>query len=115
MTASRPVRPHTTPAEAPPVPLTIEGYSVLHQMFRFRWAAWRELPAAQKTELVSQAARLLGGWEQEKQGQSAFYSLLGHKGDLLLVHFRSSFDELSRAEVQLSKLRFSDFLEPTSS
>ncbi len=115
MTASRSVRPHTVSAEVPAVPLTIEGYSVLHQMFRFRWPAWRELPPAQKTELVSQAARLLGGWEKEKQGQSALYSLLGHKGDLLLVHFRSSFDELSRAEVQLSKLSLSDYLEATSS
>jgi hypothetical protein len=26
--------------EIPPVPLTIEGYSVLHQMMRFRWSAW---------------------------------------------------------------------------
>src|SRR5579885_2431538 len=117
MTATRTVRPHVASASAgaPPVPLTIEGYGVLHQMFRFRWPAWRQLPGAQKTELVSQAARLLGAWEQQKNGQSALYSLLGHKGDLLLVHFRQSIDDLSRAEVQLSKLGFSDFLEPTSS
>jgi hydrogen peroxide-dependent heme synthase len=115
MTASRTVRPHTARAEAPPVPLTIEGYSVLHQMFRFRWGAWRHLPSAQRTEFVSHFARLLKIWEQGSQGQSALYSLMGHKGDLLLVHFRESFAELNRAEIQLSRLGISDFLEPTSS
>jgi chlorite dismutase len=115
MITSRPVRPHTTPAEAPPVPLTIEGYSVLHQMFRFRWPAWRQLGSTQKIDVVGQAARLFGSWEEGKKGQSALYSLLGHKGDLLLVHFRESFDELNRAEVQLSQCGLSDFFEPTSS
>ena len=32
--------------------------------------------------------------EREASGQSAIFSLLGHKGDLILVHFRRSFDEL---------------------
>jgi len=47
--------------------------------------------------------------------QSAVFSLLGHKGDLLLVHFRRSFDELNQAELSLARLRFSDFLEPVHS
>ena len=35
----------------PPVPLTVEGASVLHQMMRFRWRAWRALaePRAPKS------------------------------------------------------------------
>ena len=28
----------------PRVPETLEGWSVLHQMFRVRWDAWRTLP-----------------------------------------------------------------------
>jgi len=53
--------------------------------------------------------------EQNGTGQSAFFSLLGHKGDLMFVHFRQSFDELNQAELQLARLRLSDYLEPTSS
>ncbi|HEY7618036.1 MAG TPA: hydrogen peroxide-dependent heme synthase, partial [Terriglobales bacterium] len=45
----------------------------------------------------------------------AIFSLLGHKGDLMLVHFRESFEELNRAELNLARLRLSDYLEPTSS
>jgi len=53
--------------------------------------------------------------EQDTAAQSALFSLLGHKGDLLLVHFRNSFDQLKAAELQIARLRLSDFLEQTTS
>jgi hydrogen peroxide-dependent heme synthase len=115
MTATRTTHPQTASAEIPAMPLTIEGYSVLHQMMRFRWSAWRPLRAAHKKAIVDEAAKLLSKMEQSTSGQSALYSLIGHKGDLMFVHFRSSFDELNRAEMQLSGLRLSDYLEPASS
>jgi chlorite dismutase len=107
---------HTLAAtEIPAVPLTIEGYSVLHQMVRFRWSAWRPLRTTIKNEIVQEAAGVLGKMEQNTAGPSALYSLLGHKGDLMFVHFRSSFDELNQAELRLARLKLSDFLEPTTS
>ena len=102
-------------AEIPAVPLTIEGYSVLHQMSRINWASWRALPAAQQTEMISEASSVLANMEQNGTGQSALFSLLGHKGDLMFVHFRQSFDELNQAELHLARLQLSDYLEPTSS
>ncbi|PYX87064.1 MAG: heme-dependent peroxidase [Acidobacteria bacterium] len=105
----------TTSADVPPVPLTIEGYSVLHQMMKFRWSAWRELRDIQQNEIVSEAAAALAKMEQNSNGQSALYSLIGHKGDLMLVHFRESFDALNQAELALARLKISDYLEPTSS
>ncbi len=115
MSSTRTEARHAASTEIPPVPLTIEGYSVLHQMFRFRWAAWRTLRSLQKTEVIHEASGVLAKMEQNSGGQSGLYSLLGHKGDLMLVHFRQSFDELNQAELQLSKLRLSDYLEPTTS
>src|SRR5271155_4106975 len=94
----------------PAVPLTLEGSSVLHQMMRFRWAAWKALTPAQQDEILGAAAELLGGMEQ-----SAVYSLIGHKGDLMLVHFRRNFEELNQAEMAIARLGLADFLEPTSS
>ena len=102
-------------AALPEVPLTIEGYSVLHQMMRFRWSAWRALSQTQQRDIIDEATRLLSAMEQNAHGQSALFSLLGHKGDLLLVHFRESFDELNRAELALEHARLNDFLEPASS
>jgi hydrogen peroxide-dependent heme synthase len=97
------------------VPLTIEGASVLHQMFRFRWAEWRKLSEAQQRQITAEASDALMKAESNVNGQSALYSLLGHKGDLMLVHFRNSFDELKAAELEVSRLRLSDYLEQTTS
>ncbi|HEY1800870.1 MAG TPA: hydrogen peroxide-dependent heme synthase, partial [Terriglobales bacterium] len=114
MTATTTVRPQIA-TELPPVPLTIDGYSVLHQMMRIRWSAWRPLRKAQKAEIVREASTLLAKMEQNPTGQSAAYSLLGHKGDLMFVHFRESFDALNQVELELSHLRLNDYLEPTTS
>jgi len=115
MSSSRSAHPETVSTETPAVPLTVEGYSVLHQMMRFRWSPWKVLSAGQQSEVVDQATALLGRMEQNPGGQSALFSLLGHKGDLMFLHFREAFDQLNQAELQLARLRLSDFLEPTTS
>src|ERR1700691_460981 len=101
--------------EIPPVPLTIEGYSVLHQMMRFRWSAWRLLRPPQKAKIVHEASGLLAKMEQNPSGQSGLFSLIGHKGDLMFIHFRQSFEELNQVELQMARLRLSDYVEPTTS
>jgi peroxiredoxin len=53
--------------------------------------------------------------ENDVAGQTALFSVLGHKGDLLVVHFRNSFDQLKAAELQISRLRLNDYLEQTTS
>ena len=40
--------PETAVENLPAVPLTIEGASVLHQMMRVRWTAWKCVPVAQR-------------------------------------------------------------------
>ena len=100
---------------APAVPLTIEGSAVLHQMARVRWSAWKAVSAADQARIIEEAATTLRMMEQNRSGQSALFSMLGHKGDLLFVHFRNSFDDLHQAEIDLARLRLADFLEPTTS
>jgi len=113
MSTARTARPETT--SLPEVPLTIEGYSVLHQMMKFRWPAWRQVSTEDKRGIVKEASAVLEKMEQNANGQSALFSLLGHKGDLMFVHFRGSFAALNQAELEISRTKFSDFLEPSSS
>ncbi len=115
MSSPRTMRPQTASEAMPAVPLTLEGYSVLHQMMKFRFSAWREQAEAARREIVNEAVTVLGRMEQNGHGQSALFSVLGHKGDLMLVHFRESFDALKQAELELARTRLSDFLEPTTS
>jgi hydrogen peroxide-dependent heme synthase len=114
MTTTHQPRPQVA-TEIPAVPLTTEGYSVLHQMMRFRWPALRALPASEKAAIAKEASDALASMEQNSAGQSALYSLIGHKGDLMLIHFRESFADLNQAELKLAGLRLSDYLEPTTS
>jgi chlorite dismutase len=109
------IPPATATEQLPAVPLTLEGASMLHQMLRVRWTAWKQLAPAERAAIAEEASALLAGMERESGGQSAAFSLLGHKGDLILIHFRRSFDDLNKVERQLAGLRLWDFLEPSSS
>ncbi len=100
----------------PDVPLTVEGASVLHQMMRFRWTAWRALSSDARSAILADAAAVLDPMEKPENGrQTGIFSMLGHKGDLMFVHFRRTFEELNQAQLKISKLALSDYLEPTHS
>jgi chlorite dismutase len=97
------------------MPLTLEGASVLHQMFRFRWPAWRGLAASRRAAIGAAATALLEGMERDETQPSALFSLIGHKGDLLVLHFRNSMEDLNRAELDIAQLDLAEFLEPSAS
>lgn len=98
--------------QLPQVPLTLEGSSVLHQMFRFRWSEWRKLAVTERQRLISEATPAFEALEKQ---QSAVFSMLGHKGDFMFVHFRNSFDELNQIELQMARLGLWDYFEPQTS
>ena len=105
-------QPPDTVNTVPPVPLTIEGAAVLHQMMRVRWAPWRAVPGNDRAAILDEAASTLAAIEKQN---SAAFGLLGHKGDLMLVHFRPGFDQLGEIQTCLTHLRLWDYLEQTSS
>ena len=96
----------------PAVPLTLEGSSLLHQMLKVRWADWRELAGVRRDEILGEAAAAFASMEG---AGSALFSLLGHKGDVMLVHFRQNFEQLGEVERCLQKLALWDYVEQTSS
>jgi hypothetical protein len=63
--------------EMPPVPLTLEGAGVLHQMARLRWPPWRALEAANRVEIIDEAVEALTALEHNR---TAAYELLGPQG-----------------------------------
>jgi chlorite dismutase len=99
----------------PQVPETLEGWSVLHQMFRVRWPSWKAQPPEVRRRLADEAAAVLGEMEGGTAGPSACVNLIGHKGDLMLIHFRREFESLSEAELRFARTGLFDHLEPTTS
>jgi len=111
-----PTEEKTPPAlHLPPTPLTLDGSYVLHQMFRINWSAWRALGASDQKQILDRATSMFTAMEQNQEESSALFSLLGHKGDLMIVHFRKTLDELNHSELRVAHSRFHEFLEPTTS
>ena len=107
--------PKMSPMRNPEVPETLEGWSILHQMFRIRWGSWKSLTSARRRALAEEAAAVLADLETGPQGPSACVALLGHKADLMLIHFRRDFEALAAAELQVSGTGLADHLETTTS
>jgi peroxiredoxin len=99
----------------PRVPETLEGWSVLHQMFRVRWSEWKALPAPDRGTRAAEAAQALAGMQRGAEGYTFATTMLGHKGDLMLVHLRRGFEELQAAQVAVARLGLAPYLEPTTS
>src|SRR5919106_6161192 len=99
----------------PAAPLTLDGSYILHQMFRVRWSAWRALGTSDQKTILDRATAMLMAMEKDNKEPSALFSLMGHKGDLMLVHFRRTLDALNHAELRVGHSRLHEFLEPTSS
>jgi peroxiredoxin len=99
----------------PRVPETLEGWSLLHQMFRVRWREWTALSGDARTAKSAEAARVLAGMQRGAEGTTVPVTMLGHKGDLMLVHFRRTFEELQAAQLQVARLGLFPHLEATTS
>jgi hydrogen peroxide-dependent heme synthase len=105
-------------SDFPPVPLTLEGSCMLHQFFRFDWKSWRSCAPSERKKIVEGAIAALHSLERavpDAPVRSALYSQLGHKADLILVHFRESFEALNQVEQDLAQTALYDFFIPTHS
>jgi peroxiredoxin len=101
-------------SDFPPVPLTLEGSSLLHQFFRFDWAKWRTVAKADRERIAAGGSSALLRLERagtDAPVQTALFSQLGHKGDLILIHFRHSLEALNQVELDLAQTELYDFLD----
>src|SRR4051794_18604276 len=96
----------------PSVPETLEGWSLLHLMYRVRWDRLRAKTDRERTQLADEAMRALS---VPDAGANACVQMLGHKADLMLIAFRQDFEQLAQAQLALSRSELHDYLEPTSS
>lgn len=76
---------------------------------------WQRLQRPEKASILTSAMAQLGGMEENKQQPTGLFSMLGHKGDLMLVHFRRTLDEVNQAELTVAHSALFPFLEPTTS
>ncbi|MBV8152464.1 MAG: heme-dependent peroxidase [Candidatus Eremiobacteraeota bacterium] len=99
----------------PNVPESLDGWSILHRMFRFHRRRWDALDASNRTRIAAEAIEYLAPLHDDPETDVAAAQLLGHKADIMLTHYARSFDALGEAQIGFDKLAFRDYLEPTAS
>lgn len=109
MAEHSPARPGAPTSPVNEAPQTLEGHFVLHDAWHVRWSAWRALSADERAAIAGEAAAWLGS---APDGHTALYSQLGQKGDLVLLHYRATPDDLNRAQRGWQQLRIAAFLDP---
>ena len=99
---------------APPVahpPETVEGWYVLHQLFRVDRALLRESGEAAallddgRQRLEALRAPAEGGW-------TALFDVIGSEADVMVLHFRPTLDAIGEAQRQLRDSAASTVLDP---
>jgi len=96
----------------PAVPETLEGWSVLHLMYRVRWDRLKDKAPTDLDRMAAEAAEALAA---PHAGSTALVQVLGHKADLMVICFRRSFDELAQTQLTFSRTELHASLEATSS
>jgi hydrogen peroxide-dependent heme synthase len=99
----------------PRVPESLEGWWILHRMFSFDRRGWDELPSKRRSKASSQAADLFDQLKHRSDGDLALCNLVGHKGDLMLVHYARRYDELGYTQALVDKLDLREHLRPKGS
>ncbi|MGE0592851.1 MAG: hydrogen peroxide-dependent heme synthase [Vicinamibacterales bacterium] len=96
----------------PLIPETLEGWSLLHLMYRVRWDRLRGQSPEMLSRLADEVRTAIG---RPEAGATAFVQMLGHKADLMVICFRRSFDDLAQAQLALSRTELHESLELTTS
>lgn len=99
-------------------PETLEGWYALHQLFAVDRGALRALPPASRAALKHAAAATLAEVAAPGEGGSgwsAVVPLVGSAADVMLVHFRSSLDDVGAVQRRLACEPLFDRLRPVYS
>ena len=78
-------RSHNSLMHNPFVPESLEGWSVLHLMYRVQWPRLRSAASGDLQRMADEANRALA---VPDAGSTAAVQMLGHKGDLMFICFR---------------------------
>jgi chlorite dismutase len=99
-------------------PQTEEGWFALHDFRSIDWDAWRDAPERERRRAIEEGEAFLKHRElvaDADEGDSGLFSVIGHKADLLFVHFRPSLDDLSSIERKFEDTALAKFTERTTS
>jgi chlorite dismutase len=99
-------------------PPTDEGWYALHDCRTIDWDAWASASERRRQAAIEEGTAHLRSHvdvEDADEGQSALYSVVGHKADLMVVHLRPAVADLETAERRFEGTALAEFTEQTYS
>jgi peroxiredoxin len=94
---------------------TLEGWFALHDFRSIDWIMWNNATPEQRKEAEDELLAFLdkcADAERQKQGSTAFYSIVGQKADLVFMHLRETLEELNELETEFNKMAFAQYTFP---
>ena len=105
-------------------PETLEGWYAVHQVWRVDRSAIRRLSSVQRREVAGEAGALWSELAPGSRGEaadpqtgcgwSAVSELVGSRGDLMVLHFRPTLDDVGEAERRFAGTRLLECLVPVT-
>ncbi len=96
-------------------PHTEEGLYVLHDLRRVDWGAWREAGERDREAALTEGVEYIETRAEVEEGDTAVFSVLGHKADLLILHLRPTLSELDTVEREFEGCALAEFTDRASS
>src|SRR5262245_61508412 len=97
---------------------TLEGWYALHDFRTVDWTSWKQLTPEERAQAEDELYSMLHEWrsvEQNKQGSTAFYNIVGQKADFVFMHLRETLEELTAIETAFNKTTFAQYTKPVYS
>ncbi|MDQ0352060.1 chlorite dismutase [Alkalibacillus filiformis] len=91
---------------------TLDGWYMLHDFRQVDWTAWKKASTEEREQAISELNHLMASWqdvESDKLGSFGFYTVVGHKADLLFLNVRPTMEELTELETALNKTKMAEF------
>ncbi|ELZ04682.1 heme-binding protein [Natrialba asiatica] len=99
-------------------PQTDEGWYVLHDFRSIDWDGWRDAPEHRRSRALAEGVDYLTAATEladAEEGDSAVFSVLGHKADLLVLHLRPTLADLDTLERRFEQTALAEFTERADS
>ena len=97
------------------VPESLDGWAILHRMFRFDRRRWDAASPNAQRAAEREAGALFAELAADADTDLGLAQLVGHKGELMLTHYARSFDALGEVQTRVDKSALCDYLEPMES
>lgn len=97
---------------------TLEGWYVHHDFRTIDWKIWKKINTNEQQSALKGLHQQMKSWqeiEDEHEGSSGFFRILGHKADILLLHFRPTLEQLTEVETSFQQTTFADYTHRTYS